>query len=284
MKKYRKVSFTLFLILFGCTPSPKILEDIQLIQSVGYDYKSEKEIIGSAGAAYIPPGEDAQPRNLVFTTVGKTGKQIRQQIQALSAKPIEIGRVGVVIFNEEVASKGVFPFIDNFQRDSSIGRNILLAVSVGSAADILKTNYIESDTVSQYIIDVVDQNMDRTIPDMNFHHFLFQYYTPGFDPFMPLVTKKENKLEVLGIALFEDDKYVGMVPLEKSYIFKLLYEDTQKGHFEMEGEEEDGYISMQNLYTHTDYEVRKSNEGYEANFRIKIKGRIAESGGLDLSN
>ncbi len=283
MINYRKLILLLFITLIGCTPTPRILEEIQLVQSVGYDYLNDDEYIGVAGASYIPQGENAKPTNIVFTAVGKTSKQIRQRIQALSAKPIEIGRIGVVIFNKEVAADGILPFIDSLQRDPSIGRDILLTVSEESASEILKTKYIESETVSQYIIEVVDQNSDRTLPHTNLHRFLYQYYTKGFDAFMPMISKDENKLIVVGVALFDEDRFVGVVPLEDAYIFKILFEKSSKGQFETKGKEEEGYLSLQNLFSHTEYEVKKPGGRFEVHFTIKVKGRISESGGLDLT-
>jgi spore germination protein len=275
------------LILFlaaisGCTPGTKILEDIQLIQAVGYDEMNGEEFKITAGATYIPPGQNTEPRNLVFTSVGKTTKQIRQQIKTNSAKPIETGRVGVVLFQQEVAKNGIERHIDNYQRDANIGRDIHLVTTQGSTEEILRTRYTEGDSVSQHIIDVVDQNMDHTIPDSNLHDFLSQYYAKGYDPFMPYVSKDEDQLKVLGVALYKKDKLVDTLSLKESYILKLLYEPIRKGQFETEWK--DGrYISTENLHSHTDYKIKKERGRYHVQLTIHYNGEVSESGGMDLT-
>jgi spore germination protein len=98
--------------------------------------------------------------------------------------PPRAGRLGVIIFDQKIAEHGVLRFIDNFQRDANIGRDIHLVFTDESSFDILNNKYVESNSVPQYIIDVVDQNLDRTLPNVTFHQFLFQYYAKGFDPFM----------------------------------------------------------------------------------------------------
>nr|WP_082892072.1 hypothetical protein [Sutcliffiella horikoshii] len=219
MKKNKIIFPMIFLSLVGCTPEPKILEDIQLVQSVGYDLKEEDEYIGTAGSSFVPPGENASPTDVTLTADGKTVKQIRQRMQAISAKPIEIGRLGVIIFSQEVAEAGIETIVDNYQRDPHIGRDIHLVVSQNKASEIFQSNYIESEDVSQYIIDVISQNIDRTLPKMNLHHYLFQYYAEGYDPFMPMISKRGNQIEVIGVALFNEDKYIEMIPFDESYIF-----------------------------------------------------------------
>ncbi|KMJ59442.1 hypothetical protein AB685_00725 [Bacillus sp. LL01] len=283
MKKQIIMFPIIFLSLIGCIPEPKILEDIQLVQSVGYDLKEKDEYIGTAGSSFVPPGENASPTDVTLTAEGKTVKQMRQRMQALSAKPIEIGRLGIVIFSQEVAEAGIQPFIDNYERDPNIGRDIHLVVSKDKASDIIQTNYVESEDVSQYIIDVIHQNIERTLPRMNLHHYLFQYYAEGYDPFMPMISKSGNQLEVIGVALFNGDKYIDTIPFDESYIFKILYEKASKGQFEMDYEEDES-ISVQNIVSNTKYKIERKRGEYKAHFTINFNGKVSESGGLDLTD
>ncbi|MBM7703478.1 Ger(x)C family spore germination protein [Metabacillus iocasae] len=285
MRKVAKLFLIIsFICITGCVPSKKILEEIQIVQAAGYDPAEggdENALRGTAGSAYIPPVEGEMSRNIVFSAVGNTSKQIRQSIQSKSSKPIEIGRIGILIFNEELAKKGVMNIIDNFQRDPHIGRDIYLVVSEGSAYDILNADYLEGESSPQYITDIVHQNMDRTIPKVDLHRFLFQHESKGFDPFMPIIKKEKEQIAVQGIALFNSDKYVGRISLKDSYIFKMLFEDIRQGQLETKWK--DKYVSIQNLDSNSDYEIRKQNGQYEAKFTIELDGRVSESGGLDLT-
>ncbi|WP_162595937.1 Ger(x)C family spore germination protein [Bacillus sp. CGMCC 1.16541] len=280
MKKLKALIVLSFIFITGCVPSNKIIEEIQIVQAAGYDL-AEGGFRGTAGSAYIPPVEGDMPRNIVFSAVGHTNKQIRQKLQSRSSKPIEIGRVGLLIFNRELAKGGVINIVDNFQRDPNIGRDIFLVVSEGSAYEILNSDYLEGESAPQYITDIVDQNMDRTIPKVDLHRFLFQYESKGYDPFMPIIKKVKDQIHVQGIALFNGDKYVDKISLKDSYIFKILSEDIRQGQLETKWKGR--YVSIQNLDSDSDYEIRKRGGKYEAKFTIDLDGRVAESGGLDLT-
>lgn len=162
------------------------------MQTFGYDYVNSEEFEGTAGSSNIPPGEQSMPVNEVFSATGKTSKRIRQKIQAEGARPIVVGRVGLVIFNQELAEHGIENQIDNLQRNPSIGRKLPLVVSKEKAKDIIDSTYSQSDSVSQYLIDVVEQNLEQTIPNVNLHRFLVHFYSKDADPFLPLIEKRVN--------------------------------------------------------------------------------------------
>ncbi|MDM5225189.1 Ger(x)C family spore germination protein [Cytobacillus sp. NJ13] len=271
------------LLLAGCIPSTKILEDIQLVQTFGYDYVNDDEFEGTAGSSNIPPGEQSLPVNEVFTATGKTGKRIRQKMQGEAARPIVVGRVGLVIFNQELAEHGIENQIDSLQRNPSIGRKLLLVVSKEKAKDIIDSNYSQSDSVSQYLIDVVEQNLKQTIPEINLHRFLVHYYSKDADPFLPLIEKQGKHLKVSGLGIFKDDKLVDTISFGDAYIFKILYEKFRRGQFEVElsgGED----VSLENLSSKTKISVEKKNGKYKTTFKVKVSGRAMEGVNLDLTD
>jgi spore germination protein len=271
------------LSLSGCLPSTKILEDIQLVQSIGYDYIGDERFQGTGGSSFTTPGEKSIPKSVTFTAEGNTNRKILQKIQSKSPKPIEIGRVGVILFNQEIAKNGIMEHIESLEKDPSVGRDIYLAVSTGSAFEILDGTYPQSESVSQYLIEVIKQNMDRTIPKMNLHRFLYHYYGKGLDPFMPVVAHEGRYIQIKGVALFKKDKLVDIIGFQESYIFKVLFEDIRKGVLEIDYKEKEE-ISLRNLSSNTNYKVKKVNGEYQIKVNIKLDGQISDSGGVNLSN
>ncbi|MGG4488047.1 Ger(x)C family spore germination protein [Metabacillus idriensis] len=283
MNGYKGFAFLLCMcFLSGCIPVSKVLEDVQLIQAIGYDYVNEKEFQVTAGATYTPPGIQSKPQNVALTAVGRTSKHIRQEIQAQSPRPIEIGRVGVILFDEELARSGIDDLVDNLQRDPNIGRDISLVVSKGKSNEILSAEPEQHESVSQFVIDIVKQNMERTIPSINLHHFLFHYRGLGFDPFLPLIEKKGDLIQVSGVALFKGDHLAETIDLKEGYILKILYEKIRKGIIEIDLKE-DKQVSIQNLSSNTKFKPEKTPNGYRFNVNIKMDGRVMEGGGLDLT-
>jgi spore germination protein len=269
-------------LLCGCVGSPKVIEDIQMLQSLGYDESDEDELKGTGGAAFISPAQESRPQNITFTGVGKTSKQIRQIIQAKSPKPIEIGRVGVVLFQEEVARKGLFEIIDALQKDPSVGRDVYLAVSKESTEELLKGDYKQSESVSQYIRDLIAQNMQRTMPKMDLHRYLFQYYGDGYDPYMPVIEQKEGHIEMTGVALFQGDKLQDIIGLNESYMMKILHEDIQKGIVEVMLSD-DQQVTIQNLSSKVKQTVQLVNGKMEVVIKVKVKGNLTEAEKIDVT-
>jgi spore germination protein len=269
-------------LLSSCIPDSKILEDVQLIQAIGYDYINDGEFQLTAGATYTPPGIQSKPQNIALTAIGRTSRNIRQEIQAQSPRPVEIGRVGVILFDEEMARSGIGDHVDNLQRDPNIGRDINLVVSKGKSNEILSTDVDQHESVSQFVIDLVTQNMERTIPSINLHHFLFQYRGLGFDPFLPFIEKKDDLIKVSGVALFKEDHLIDTIDMKEGYILKVLYEKIRKGILEIELKE-DKEVSIQNLSSNTKFKPKKTVNGYKFNVSVKMDGRVMEGGGLDLT-
>lgn len=269
-------------LISGFIPASKVLEDVQLIQAIGYDYVDSQEFKVTAGATYTPPGIQPMPQNVSLTAIGRTSKQIRQELQAQSPRPIEIGRVGIIIFNQELARTGISDLIDNLQRDPNIGRNVSLVVTNGKSSELLSAESVKDESVSQNIIDIVKQNMERTIPKINLHHFLFQYRGIGFDPFLPLIEKKEDFIRVSGVALFDEDKLIDTIDLREAYILKVLYEKFRKGSIEIDLNE-DKQVSIQNLSSNAKYKPERMGSDYKFKISITMDGRVMEGGGLDLT-
>jgi spore germination protein len=268
-------------LLSSCIPDSKILEDVQLIQAIGYDYINDGEFQLTAGATYTPPGIQSKPQNIALTAIGRTSRNIRQEIQAQSPRPVEIGRVGVILFDEEMARSGIGNHVDNLQRDPNIGRDINLVVSKGKSNEILSTDVDQHESVSQFVIDLVTQNMERTIPSINLHHFLFQYRGLGFDPFLPFIEKKDDLIKVSGVALFKEDHLIDTIDMKEGYILKVLYEKIRKGILEIELKDKE--VSIQNLSSNTKFKPKKTVNGYKFNVSVKMDGRVMEGGGLDLT-
>lgn len=268
--------FILFLFTTGCYTKPRVLEDIQLITAIGYDYVSKDKIKGIANIPITPLAEDIPPKNEVISGEGHTSKNIRQILQAKSPRPLLSGRTEVVLFNKKVAQQGVIEVIDGLERDPSIGRDIYLGVVNGNVEEMLKEQYSVSEFSSKYISELLKQNMDKNIPKTNFHHFLYYFYGKGMDPYMPILQKKEKFINIKGIALFKEDKFVDSISLKQSFIMKMLSEGFQDGTYETKLP--DGkFVTVQNMASKVKYTILENNGNPRINIYIRINGKVNEA-------
>lgn len=277
-----KLSFLVILLLVaGCTPQKQILEDIQLVGVVGYDYVDD-HLIEATVAVPIIQGGSQQPTLSTATFTGKshTSKNIRQILQAESPRPFASGRVSVIMFDEELAKRGITKIIDSLQRDPSVGRNIYIAVSKGKTKDILNMQYPVGEIVPVYLKRMIEQNMELTLPRANFHHFNYSYYGKGSDPFMPYFDTKNGHVRIAGVALFRHSKYVGHISFSNAFIFKLMYQNFRQGSHEFKLGKD--YLTLENLNSRVDYDIYDGTDHPKISININIKGKVNDAAGTPL--
>ncbi|MDM5198443.1 Ger(x)C family spore germination protein [Fictibacillus enclensis] len=282
MPKAKLMTAAILLFLAGCTPQKQVLEDIQLIGVVGYDDASGNKIQATVSVPTTVGGSDqAVLSSTTYSASSHTSKNIRQVLQAESPKPFASGRVSVIIFNEELASRGITKIIDSLQRDPSVGRNIYLAVAKGSTKDMLSKEYPIGEIVPAYLKDMIEQNMELTFPRANFHHFNYSYYGKGSDPFMPLLEEKHGHIRIAGVALFDHSKYVDHISFEESFIFKLMYQNFRQGSHEFKLGK-DNYLTLENLSSHVNYDIYNANTNPKINITIHVRGKVNDAAGTPL--
>jgi spore germination protein len=265
------------LILSGCFPKPNILEDVQIVQAIAYDYVNDQKIRVGAEVSVTPTAEQqAKLESELFIAESHTNKSARRMIESESPKPFRIGRLGVALYDKTLAEQGLRKMVDKFQRDPSIGRDIFMAVVEGSPVGLLEDEYTVAETPSKYLIDMLDQNMRSNIPRSSLHHYLYRFYGMGMDPFMPLLEKKGKHIEIKGVALFKDDKYKGYINIRQAFLLKMLREKFKTGMFEVRLKK-DKYFTVENISSQVDYKIKDANNNPKITMDVKMSGGINEA-------
>ncbi|MDN4073033.1 Ger(x)C family spore germination protein [Fictibacillus terranigra] len=282
MNNIKKAFVIIFLsILNGCSIQPRILEDIQLVTSFGYDYAGKDKIKATINMPITPVVENAPPGNQVLTAIGHTSKNIRQILQSRSPKPLYIGRTTVVLYSKTLAEHGILSLINTLQRDPELGRDLTLAVVDGKVEPLLSFHYPWAEVTTKYMEQLLEQNELQNIPKTNIHDFLFRYYGKGADPFMPLLKKKGNEIKIKGMALFKGDRYVGYIPYRKSFIMKLLFENFKSGIYEFKLKKEN-HVAIENLASKVDYDVQYRGNQPHITINVNLQGKISEFQSTEL--
>ena len=104
----------------------------------------------------------------------------------------------VVLFGKAFGERGIGDVINNLQRDPNIGRDVQLALVDGSAEKLLK--HVKTNG-SLYLSELLEQNIKtRQSPD-SFKYFLYNFYSSGYDPFLPYIQVSEDKsASIKGLA------------------------------------------------------------------------------------
>ncbi|PFG03228.1 Ger(x)C family spore germination protein [Bacillus sp. es.036] len=213
------------LLLTGCVQR-SILDDIQMVTIIGYDLPEEDSEEGLIKGVAVAPQYQADGRidNSVFIQTAALSKEIRSQYNSESPKPFVSGKLEVALFSKDIAeTEGIIQLVDTLQRDPSIGSRVFLGISSSDMETLLRTNYGNVDT-GTFIHDTLNHNSKHgMLPETNLHDFLYNYYSEGNDPFLPLVELDEDKVKIIGLALFQGDRMVGSIDAKHLFTFKVLH-------------------------------------------------------------
>jgi spore germination protein len=282
MKKIQLLILNIFFLACtaGCTSERKIIDDIDLVTAVGYDYVDKNHVRGTVTIPVFKP--DKTVSSEMFTNVSSLIRENREKLDAESNKPLLSGKLELALYNEELAEHGIYDYLDFLNRDPSIGSRVFLAVVEGKAKDYLKTKYENEDT-GLYIAGIIEKNIEKgTIPKTNLHQLLYRYYSKGGDIFLPLLALKDDKVKIDGIALFMDDKYVGKIPFKKLFAFKTLVEDSKFGIYPLHAGKHSA--ALENVQTKRHLKLTYDGPKPKVDIHISITGVIREYKGDKVSH
>ncbi|RBW71337.1 Ger(x)C family spore germination protein [Bacillus taeanensis] len=274
MKKFLIMLAACFL-LSGCVEE-EIIDDIQLMFAVAYDPGEDGKIKGTVSTPIFTP--DQKVKTETYSNSAHTSKGINSKINSESPEPVVSGKVMVVIFNKELAAKGLIHLVDTLQRDPSIGRHVHLAVSEGEAAPLLESEYTTTDSTGMYLSNIIDQNIKyHLLPKTNLHTFLYQYFGKGIDPYLPIIKKhgEHNHALIEGLALFNDEKFVDKLEYKYMFTFQALAGEFKDGYYELVLKN-DHAATIFPIDSDINYHINNVNNIPEIVIDIELKGIISE--------
>ncbi|WP_394234607.1 Ger(x)C family spore germination protein [Niallia oryzisoli] len=271
--------FVLLSMLGGCVQK-EVLDDISLIEGIGFDLSEKGKILGTV--TYPLYLRDAPPKNEAYSAEAIIKKSILQDIQQQTPDPIVTGSIEVVLFGKDIAKKeGILDLVDAFQRDPGVGSGLYLAVTEGDAKPLLEGNYgIQGN--GTFIANLIEHNIKQEeLPQTNLHLFLHDFYQEGKTPYLPQLKQlSKNKLEVSGIGLFSHGKVIDVIPPGKMFFFKLLVDKFSEGMHRVHIE--DGNAAIRSIKSRHNYKLTKRNPK-EVTIHLKVRGLINEFTGNRLT-
>lgn len=281
------VILLLLAFLSGCMPT-NIIDDILMVEAEGFDYIGHNQIVGTATMPnYVQSGNPGgQGGGLPSTAsmmryvsgVTYDGKSLVDKFQPEGQRKLKVGKLRVMLFDKKLAKHGMRDQIDFRNRDPDTPRDLTIAVVEGSTKKLLTAqDYQTQIPISRYVQDMIQQNNEQNYPSSNVAQFIYSYYGNYMDPFMPLIKKNGNHLEMTGIAIFKKDKYVMKVPNKDTFIFKMLFKKFNQGVYDFEFAPKK-HIAIRNVRTTINYKVKDGNSSAPVIYAyIKINGQVRQA-------
>ncbi|WNB92997.1 Ger(x)C family spore germination protein [Bacillus sp. NEB1478] len=272
MKKYLSILLCLF-FLTACNTEKEVLDDITMVRSLGFDKYSQKANI--SGTILYPIYIDEQTFKMKdLTAAGETAKEVRAELNEMVARPIFVGKLNTVLFSEEIAKEGIMDTLDMIQRDPGVGRAIYLAITKENTKEILTVDNNLSNHDGNFYSSLIKQNEDYSnLPHLNFHNFLYAYFSDCMDPILPFLSRRKDSVKIKGLALFQKDKMVGTIDEEHLLPFKTLYQNLNEGSYQFTSKKYKGNLEI--LKSKVRYDIR-SKPHHHVTLNINVKGRLTE--------
>ncbi|MFB5660474.1 Ger(x)C family spore germination protein [Alteribacillus sp. HJP-4] len=279
---------SLLIVTPGCV-QPEIIDEVELIHALGYDWAGEDMVEGSVSIPLfqeeqeLPMAKGSMAKSATITTTSHTSKDLRVELSARSPKTFNSSKLSVVMYNDELAERGIMRLVDTLRRDPVVGRRIYLCVVNGNVKQLLTTQSPLEDEVSSYLSSLIDQNIEsQGLPTTNLHVFLYRYYGRGMDPYLPIIEKVNDQIELKGLAIMKEDKLVSTINLKDAFVFKMLVERFKRGMYEVNlGKHE--FATIQNLQAHSTYKIKRGNQTPVISVNLDMKGFINEYSGEKLT-
>lgn len=284
IKKKTLIRNSLFLLCLlltfsGCVKK-EILDDINLIEAIGFDHYDDNSTMGTILYPIYRPEEP--PKNRTLTAKAHIKKSILQELQLQSANPIVTGSMEIVLFGKELAAKeGILELIDAFQRDPGVGSGLYLAIVDGEAKEIMEGNYGIRGNATHFS-NLIDTNIENEdLPKTNLHKFLFSYYQKGETPFLPQLKQiTKEKIILNGLCFFKHGKVVHTILPNEMFFFRLLVDKYSNGLHRIKIDE--GEAAIRSIRSVHKFKLTK-RAPLEVTVKIKVYGIINEFTGAKVS-
>lgn len=278
-RKLQCILCILVLLSSGCVKK-EIIDDINLIEAMGFDYVGGGKIRGTILYPIYQP--DQPPKDVTLTAEHLMKKTILQDIQLQSPNPIVTGSMEVILFSKELSEKeGVLELVDAFQRDPGVGSRLFPVIVDGDAQKLLEGEYGIKGNAT-FIADLVKNNIEQEdLPKTNLQQFLFDYYQIGKTPFMPQLKQiSKDKLELNGVGFFRYGKIVETISSEEMFFFKLLVDKYSNGMHRVTIDDDEA--AVRDITSKHNFELT-GQEPVEITVKIRVNGIINEFTGNELT-
>lgn len=282
MKNYLYILLLLIFLIAvtGCSSEQNIIDDIDLVTAVGYDYINDDQIRGTVSIPVFKP--DKSVSSGTFSNVSGLIRENRAKLDSESSKPLLSGKLELALYNDELAKHGIYEYLDYLNRDPSVGSHVYLAVVEGKAKNYLTKKYETQDT-GLYISGIIEKNIKRgTIPKTNLHQLLYKYYSKGADFSLPLLVLIDDNVKINGMALFKGDKYVGKILYNQLFAFRTLVEDYKFGLYPLHIQK--NTADLENINSKRHFKVDNSGPIPKIKIEIEIEGVIREYKGTKMNH
>ncbi|MFB3164997.1 Ger(x)C family spore germination protein [Neobacillus sp. 179-J 1A1 HS] len=233
----RKICLIILLILpimlTGCWDQ-RLLVNRTLVNGVSFDVTEDGKIAAAVRALNIQSkgGGLFEVQDELVEAERPTPVGLGLDLDSKIPGELDASKAHVVIIGEDLAKKGIHPVIEFFYRNRESYLSSKIVIGKGTGKEILSVEK-EKSPIAFAILQLLEgAEADTVIPKKNTFTVWNNILDTGKDMVLPYLERvKSDKIEVAGVALFNDDKYTGKtLPKDKSSLLLSLMNQLDKNN------------------------------------------------------
>jgi Ger(x)C family germination protein len=233
----RKISLIILLILLitlsGCWDQ-RLLVNQTLVNGISFDITEDGKIAAAVRALNIQSkgGGLFEIQDELVEAKRPTIVGLGLDLDNIIPGELNASKAHVLILGEDLAKKGIHPFIEFLYRNRDSYMSSKIVISKGKGKEILSVEK-EKSPIAFAILQLLEgAEADTVIPEKNTFTVWNNILDPGKDMVLPYLERvKSDKIEVAGVALFNGDKYTGKtLSKDKSGLLLSLMNQLNKNN------------------------------------------------------
>ncbi|MGY0693823.1 Ger(x)C family spore germination protein [Virgibacillus sp. FSP13] len=232
MRRKQGILLLLTILLTGCIQT-KTIEDLGIINTRGVDLIEDNQL--DTTLVIFKFDAKKQEVSKIVSGKGNTIKNARQHASYNTRFQLTPGAIDLEIYGKNAAKKGIMRYLDTLNRDARVSDTMSLAVSDTTAKEIIMSGEKSGiPNTGRYLHNLVKKNIkENVIPRVNLHDFVHFYFDKGRDPFLPSLGVKDGKPVLSSLAIFQDDRQVGQIPMKKAFYITMFNQTIKDLYIEI---------------------------------------------------
>ncbi|WP_067724930.1 Ger(x)C family spore germination protein [Oceanobacillus damuensis] len=224
-----------FILLSACVQQRPI-ESLSIIHTRGVDISEDERY--NIESTLITFQFDAQTDEITTQITGK-GNTIKEALGDAGYQTryeLTPGQIRLELYGKEAAQDGISQFLSTLVRDARVSDIMFFAVSDRPASEVLTKGQTQlAPNVGQYLHQLLEKEVEEdSIPMATLYDFNRKMTAIGQDPVLPVLDLDENDSPgMTGLAVFQDDKYIGKVSLKEAYLINLFEKKTKSAPLDL---------------------------------------------------
>ncbi|WP_404449457.1 Ger(x)C family spore germination protein [Sutcliffiella horikoshii] len=203
------------LLLTGCWDQ-RLLKDLKLVFTVGFDLGESDEIVSHIAIRESEKlsigGQPGQATVAVVEGRGITLRDTRLSLDRRIPGEFSPSKMRMYLMGEDLAKKDIYSILDILYRDPKAPLGAKLAIVQGNAEDIIHMKTIKETLLTEAITDLLVTAENNTfILNETIQSVCPVMFDPSADFSLPVIKEVEtHDIEVIGMGLISDRAYTGV--------------------------------------------------------------------------